>query len=120
TIQSGGATTDLIDPAVKAVIEKLSLYQEVSEDLAKLQRSLFEESWTGFLKDLNSACPSALGQQACAGLAPSWDTITIVNEDHSMDPKSASANFLVYKRAQSEDRWAEKFTDAALRSLQGS
>jgi nicotinic acid mononucleotide adenylyltransferase len=119
-IQSGGATTDLIDPAVKAVIEKLSLYQEVSEDLAKLQRSLFEESWKGFLTDLKSACPSALGQQACAGLAPSWETITIVNEDHPMDPKSSSANFLVYKRAQSEDRWAEKFTDAALKSLQGS
>jgi nicotinic acid mononucleotide adenylyltransferase/uridine phosphorylase len=119
-IQSGGATTDLIDPAVKAVIEKLSLYQEVSEDLAKLQRSLFEESWKGFLTDLKSACPSALGRQACAGLAPSWETITIVNEDHPMDPKSSSANFLVYKRAQSEDRWAEKFTDTALKSLQGS
>ena len=120
TIQSGGATTDLIDPAVKAVIEKLSLYQEVSEDLAKLQRSLFEESWKGFLTDLKSACPSALVRQACAGLAPSWETITIVNEDHPMDPKSSSANFLVYKRAQSEDRWAEKFTDTALKSLQGS
>ena len=62
-IQSGGATAGLIDPAVKAVIEKLSLYQEVSENLAKLQRSLFEESWTGFLKDLKSACPSTLGRQ---------------------------------------------------------
>ncbi|HEY6363370.1 MAG TPA: hypothetical protein VI585_01135, partial [Candidatus Binatia bacterium] len=57
-IQSGGATAGLIDPAVKAVIDKQSLYQEVSEDLAKLQRSLFEESWKGFLKDLKSACPS--------------------------------------------------------------
>ena len=36
------------------------------------------------------------------------------------DRKDASANFLVYKRAQSEDRWAEKFTDTALKSLQGS
>ena len=80
-IQSGGATAGLIDPAVKAVIEKLSLYQEVSADLAKLQRSLFEESWRGFLKDLKAACPSALSQQACAGLAPSWETISIVNED---------------------------------------
>lgn len=121
-IQSGGAMAGFIDPAVKAVIEKLSLYQEVSEDLAKLQRSLFEESWRGFSKDLKSACPSALSQQACAGLASNWETITIVNEDqiNRMDPKSSSANFLVYKRAQSEDRWAEKFTNTALRSLQGS
>ena len=80
-IQSGGATAGLIDPAVKAVIEKLSLYQEVSEDLAKLQRSLFEESWRGFLKDLKSACPSTLSEQDCAGLASSWETIAIVNED---------------------------------------
>src|SRR6266536_2437749 len=121
-IQSGGATTGLIDHAVKAVIEKLSLYQEVSEDLAKLQKSLFEESWTGFLRDLKSACPSTLSDKDCAGLASSWETIAIVNEDqlNRIDEKDASANFLVYKRAQSEDRWAEKFTDTALKSLQGS
>ncbi len=121
-IQSGGATAGLIDPAVEAVIERLSLYQEVSEDLAKLQKSLFEESWRGFSKDLKSACPSTLGQQACAGLASKWETVSIRDEDQigAMDRKDASANFLVYKRAQSEDRWAEKFTDAALRSLQGS
>jgi nicotinic acid mononucleotide adenylyltransferase/uridine phosphorylase len=121
-IQSGGATTGLIDPAVKTVIEKLSLYQEVSEDLAKLQRSLFEESWKGFLKNLKSACPSALSQQACAGLASKWETISITNADqiNPTDQKKGSADILVYKRAQSEDRWAEKFTDTALRSLQGS
>ncbi len=121
-IQSGGATAGLIDPAVEAVIERLSLYQEVSEDLAKLQKSLFEESWRGFSKDLKSACPSTLGQQACAGLASKWETVSIRDADQigAMDRKDASANFLVYKRAQSEDRWAEKFTDAALRSLQGS
>ena len=121
-IQSGGATAGLIDPAVKTVIEKLSLYQEVSEDFAKLQKSLFEESWKGFLRDLKSACPSALNQQACAGLTSNWDTITIVNEDqiNRIDRKDASGNFLVYKRAQSEDRWAEKFTNTALKSLQGS
>ena len=121
-IQSGGATAGLIDPAVKAVIEKLSLYQEVSEDLAKLQRSLFEESWTGFLRDLKSACPSTLSDKDCAGLASSWETIAIVNEDqiNGIDPKDAATNFLVYKRAQSEDRWAEKFTDTALKSLHGS
>jgi len=121
-IQSGGATAGLIDPAVEAVIERLSLYREVSEDLAKLQKSLFEESWRGFSKDLKSACPSTLGQQACAGLASKWETVSIRDADQigAMDRKDASANFLVYKRAQSEDRWAEKFTDAALRSLQGS
>jgi hypothetical protein len=121
-IQSGGATAGLIDPAVKTVIEQLSLYQEVSEDLAKLQKSLFEESWKGFLKDLKSACPSTLDQQACAGLASSWEAVAIINADpiNPADRKDASANFLVYKRAQSEDRWAEKFTDTALRSLQGS
>ena len=121
-IQSGGATAGLIDPAVKAVIEKLSLYQEVSEDLAKLQKSLFEESWKGFLKDLKSACPSTLDQQACAGLASKWETVSIRDADQigAMDRKDASADFLVYKRAQSEDRWAEKFTNTALRSLQGS
>ena len=80
-IQSGGPTMDLIDPAVKAVIEKLSLYQEVSEDLAKLQRSLFEESWTGFLRDLKSACPSTLGDKDCTSLASSWETVAIVNQD---------------------------------------
>jgi nicotinic acid mononucleotide adenylyltransferase len=122
TIQAGGATAGLIDPAVKAFIEKLSLYQEVSEDLAKLQRSLFEESWSGFLRDLKSACPSTLTDKDCAGLIANWETTTIVNEDqiNRIDRKDASGNFLVYKRAQSEDRWAEKFTDTALKSLQGS
>jgi len=121
-IQSGGATAGLIDPAVKAVIEKLSLYQEVGENLVKLQRSLFEESWKGFLKDLKSACPSVLSQQACTGLVSSWETVTIVDDDPNkpIDRNSSSANFLVYKGAQSEDRWAEKLTDAALKSLRGS
>jgi nicotinic acid mononucleotide adenylyltransferase len=121
-IQSGGRTAGLIDPAVKLIIEKLSLYQEVSEELAKLQKSLFEESWKGFLKDLKSACPSVLDPQSCAGLASNWETVSIIDADqiNPTDRKDAPANFLVYKRAQSEDRWAEKFTDTALRSLQGS
>ena len=121
-IQSGGTTAGLIDPAVNTVIEKLSLYQEVSDDLAKLQRSLFEESWKGFLKDLKSACPSALTQQACAGLASKWESVSIKDADQitPTDRKDTSVDFLVYKRAQSEDRWAEKFTDTALSSLQGS
>ena len=118
-VQSGGATAGLIDPAVKAVIDKLSLYREVSEDLAELQKSLFEESWKGFLKDLKSACPSTLNQQDCAKLASTWENVSIVNEDKT-NRDASSANVLIYKRAQSEDRWAEKFTDTALRSLQGS
>jgi uridine phosphorylase len=120
-IQSGGSATSLNDPAVKAVIEKLSLYHEVSEDLAKLQRSLFEESWQGFLSDLKSACPSILDQQACAGLVSKWETVSIRDADQISltDRKDAAADFLVYKKAQSEDRWAEKFTDTALRPLQG-
>ena len=91
-IQSGGATAGLIDPAVKTVIEKLSLYQEVSEDLAKLQKSLFEESWKGFLRDLKSACPSALNQQACAGLTSNWDTVSIINADQ-VDPNGPKKCF---------------------------
>ena len=121
-IQAGGPTGGLFDPAVKEVIERLGLYQPVSEDLAALQKSLFEESWKGFLNDLKSACPSALNQQACAGLASNWETVSIIDADqiNPTDQKNASGNFLVYKSAQSEDRWAEKFTDTALRSLQGS
>jgi hypothetical protein len=118
-VQSGGATAGLIDPGVRAVIDKLSLYREVSEDLADLQKSLFEESWKGFLKDLKSACPSTLNQQDCAKLASTLENVSIVNQDKT-NRDASSANVLIYKRAQSEDRWAEKFTDTALRSLQGS
>ena len=45
---------------VMEVVEKLGLYQEVNEDLAELQKSLFEEGWRDFLKDLKSACPTEL------------------------------------------------------------
>ena len=71
----------LIDPAVKEVIEKLGLYQPVSEDLAALQKSLFEESWKGFLKDLKSACPSISNQKECADLGSAWDSISIATDD---------------------------------------
>jgi len=67
-IQAGGTMEGLFDPAVKEVIERLGLYQPVSEDLAGLQKSLFEESWKGFLKDLKSACPSISNQKECADL----------------------------------------------------
>jgi hypothetical protein len=121
-IQAGGTMGGLFDPAVKEVIERLGLYQPVSEDLAALQKSLFEESWKGFLKDLKSACPSISNQKECADLGSAWDSISIAT-DESMDrtdPKKFSADVLIYKRAQSGDRWAEKFTDTALKPLQGS
>ncbi len=60
------------------VIEKLGLYQDISADLADLQRSLFEESWRDFLKDLNSACPININQTACSDLASRWEAIPVV------------------------------------------
>src|SRR5262245_35782414 len=121
-IEAGGTMGGLFDPAVKEVIERLGLYQPVSEDLAGLQKSLFEESWKGFLKDLKSACPSISNQKVCADLGSAWDSVSIAI-DESMDRtdgKKSSADVLIYKRAQSGDRWAEKFTDTALKPLQGS
>ena len=80
-IQSGGPLAGLIDPAVKAVIERLSLYQEVSEDLAKLQKSLFDESWAGFLEDLKLVLPGSITGEGLRGAAASWQTISIVTDD---------------------------------------
>ena len=121
-IEAGGTMGGLFDPAVKEVIERLGLYQPVSEDLAALQKSLFEESWKGFLKDLKSACPSISNQKECADLGSAWDSISIATDDsmERTDSKKSSANVLIYKTAQSGDRWAEKFTDTALKPLQGS
>src|SRR5215475_11548512 len=56
-IQAGGTMQGLFDPGVKEVIERLGLYQPVSEDLAGLQKSLFEESWKGFLRTSNPHAP---------------------------------------------------------------
>ena len=119
-IQAGGTMEGLFDPAVKEVIERLGLYQPVSEDLAALQKSLFEESWKGFLKDLKTACRSISNQKECADLASAWDSISIATDDSvdRTDTKKSSANVLIYKRAQSGDRWAEKFTDITLKPLQ--
>ena len=117
-IQSGRTTAGLIDPAVNTVIDRLSLYQEVSQDLAKLQRSLFEESWRDSLEDIRLVCPGLLAEKDCAHLAASWKTLSIVTDDKNRP--NASANVLVYKRGQSADRWAEKFTHTALKPLQGT
>ena len=106
------------------VVEKLGLYGDVSADLATLQRSLFEEGWKEFLKDLKSACPIDVDEKTCAEITPGWDAVSIVAAD---DPKKvpvrkeASTRIqLVYKRSQSEDRWAEKFVKTALEFVRGS
>jgi hypothetical protein len=100
------------------VVEKLGLYRDVSPDLVPLQRALFEEGWNQFLDDLKSACPINVNKKTCAELAPRWDGVLIGD---AADPKKgairkeASARIqLVYKRYQSEDRWAEKFVKTAL------
>ncbi len=121
-IQAGGSMGGLVDPQVKVVIERLGLYQPVSEDLAALQKSLFEESWQGFVRDLKSACPSILEQAECNRLASAWDSVSIATADsmaRSGGGKS-SANVLIYKKGQSADRWAEKFMNAVLKPVQGS
>jgi uridine phosphorylase len=106
------------------VIEKLGLYQDISEDLADLQRSLFEESWKDFLKDLNSACPISINQTACSDLASRWEAIPVVATDDSTkrsEHKESSAKTqLSYNPSQSEDRWAEKFVATALQLVDGS
>jgi uridine phosphorylase len=111
------ASAEAAQVGVMEIVEKLGLYQDVNEDLAELQQSLFEEGWRDFLKDLKSACPTTLNDKDCAELASHWDTITIVTDDQptKMDRKESSAQGrLIYKRAQSEDRWAEKFVKTAL------
>src|SRR5262245_24034576 len=121
-IEAGGTMGGLFDPAVKEFIERLGLYQPVSEDLTALQKSLFEESWKGFLKDLKSACPSISNQKECADLGSAWDSISIASDDSMgrTETKKSSDDVLIYKKAQSGDRWAEKFTDTALKPLRGS
>ncbi|MGE5306021.1 MAG: hypothetical protein ACM3TN_22135 [Alphaproteobacteria bacterium] len=121
-IQAGGKTEGFLDPAVKDVIERLSLYQEVSEDLAALQKALFEDSWRDFLKDLKAACPSTLSDKECAGLAAHWKRVSVVDREaaNQTPRKGSPSDILIYKRGQSEDRWAEKFADTALKSLQDS
>jgi hypothetical protein len=107
-----------------AVIEKLGLYQEISPDLADLQKSLFEEGWRDFLKDLKLACPMNVNQKECAELASHWEGISITTTDDSVKrtdrTKSAAGVPLLFNASQSEDRWAEKFVQTALQFVQGS
>ena len=114
----------MVDSSVNEVIAKLGLYQEVGEELAPLQRALFEEGWRDFLKDLELACPVTLHPEECSELASRWQTISVVTQDPvakktAFDGPPAKSQ-LVYKKAQSEDRWAEKFSTTALKSLEGS
>jgi hypothetical protein len=99
------------------VIKKLGLYQDISGDLADLQKSLFEEGWRDFLKDLKLACPMNVNQKDCAELASHWEGISIVTTDGA---KSAVKGPLIYNPSQSEDGWAEKFVQAALQFVHGS
>jgi hypothetical protein len=99
------------------VVEKLGLYQHISGDLADLQKSLFEEGWRDFLKDLKLACPMNVNQKDCSELASHWEGISIVTTDGA---KSSVQSPLIYNPSQSEDRWAEKFVQTALQFVHGS
>src|SRR5438132_5418228 len=113
-IQAREATDVLLDDPVREIIEKLGLYQEVPKDLADLQKSLFQEGWKDFVTDLKLACRNLISDQGCNDLARRWAAVSIVADEaiDQRDPKR-----LVYKKFQSEDRWAEKFSQTAMKSL---
>jgi phosphorylase superfamily protein len=48
-----------------------------------------------------------------------WDSVAIV-EANSAQTADGSSSALIFRKAQSEDRWAEKFTDAAVQFVKGS
>ncbi|MGB7946434.1 MAG: hypothetical protein WCH75_02015, partial [Candidatus Binatia bacterium] len=120
---SGGAWTGtseerpVADSGVTDVVETLGLYREVSPGLADLQQSLFEEGWRDFLNDLKLSCPLVINDKACADVAPRWDAVPVVAAD---DPEEHRAGRLIYRKSQSEDRWAEKFVKTALQFVQGT
>jgi uridine phosphorylase len=120
-----GPVMDHLDgSAATEVIEKLGLYRDISEDLADLQKSLFEEGWRDFLKDLKLACPINVNPKSCSELASHWEDISIVTTDGSIKrtdrTKSAARVPLIFNPSQSEDRWAEKFVQTALQFVHGS
>lgn len=119
----GEVTDDPVDSAAKEVIEKLGLYQDVNQNLADLQKSLFEEGWKDFVRDLTSACPHTLTLAECAELATRWKAISVVTDGRAegTDRQAFSSKVrLIYKQSQSEDRWAEKFVQTALAFLHES
>jgi hypothetical protein len=120
----GPAGDRLAGSGATEVIEKLGLYQDISSDLADLQKSLFEEGWRDFLKDLKLACPVNVNQKDCSELASHWEGISIVTMDDSTKrtdrTKGSVKAPLIYNPSQSEDRWAEKFVQTALQFVHGS
>ena len=105
---------------VMQVIEQLGLYQDISEDLVDLQKSLFEEGWKDFLDDLKLACPTTISDKNCAELASHWQAIPIVTTNDATRKVSSAKMQLIYTPSQSEDRWAEKFVETALQLVRGS
>ena len=121
--QSIALSDDQTLSGAREVIAKLGLYQPLGEDLAELQRSLFEEGWRDFLADLNSACPAMMNQELCGELASKWRNISIISGDQAirMDRReSAEKHLLVYRQLQSADRWAENFSKTATKFLENS
>jgi uridine phosphorylase len=123
-LKAGMEAERIADVSVMEVVEKLGLYQEIREDLAALQRALFEEGWKDFIKDLKSACSISINEKTCAEFASRWDAVSIVTSDEPKkipNGKETSVRTqLVYKKSQSEDRWAEKFIKTALEFVHGS
>ncbi len=122
--KAGAVVDHSVGFGVMQVMEQLGLYQDIGEDLAELQRSLFEEGWKDFLDDLKLACPTTISDKNCAELASHWEAIPIVtNNDATQERyrKVSSAEMqLIYTPSQSEDRWAEKFVKTALQFVRGS
>jgi hypothetical protein len=120
----GPARDQLGGSGATEVIEKLGLYQDISEDLADLQKSLFEEGWRDFLKDLKLACPMNVNEKDCSELASHWEGISIATAADSIKrtdrTRSAAGVPLIFNPSQSEDRWAEEFVQTALQFVRGS
>jgi Phosphorylase superfamily len=112
-----------VNQSVREVMDRLGLYRQVSADLDSLHRALFEEGWKNFLDDLKLACPFTIQRDTCDELSSGWKTISITAGAGNSQPERSipmTNPSLVYKKGQSEDRWAEKFVNAALRQLRGT
>jgi hypothetical protein len=119
----GLSLDDQIDFAASEVVDKLGLYREVDPELADLQKSFFEEGWRDFLQDLQTACPMTIEKAKCSELASHWKEIPVVRDEQIGERarrEPAGKVRLVYRKTQSGDRWAEKFTSTALHFLDGT
>ena len=66
----------------------------MSEDLTALQKSLFEESWKGFLKDLKSACPSISSQTRVRWIwHRAWDERLLLSTDDRWSERISKKSF---------------------------